>query len=332
MGVCRRRYRSRGRCRSCCFHSRTQKTRGSRGGAYGPTGASPAGSGAAAALTTARPDQRGTGGCGHQLAPTPACSLCCLCLIGVGRRCFLRGVRLRGRSRSCRPRRARPTGLLRCPGGVCSFCQVCRSGLTGPARRIRCGPRPGGSLNAGHCRPRSGACRTGTTRWTGFALWRGQRFVLRRRGLFAQLACVRPMRRCGRPVSHAKKSPHLARHLPRETSRLFGRSQCRWRLGCVRRSAHGPPSPGPGFFRRAAPPRQARSSGFARRWSRHEQYWPSGQRLSGFARRWSHREQYWPRGQRLSRRGGRSRWHRPAPHRPGGPNPLGCAQPWSRRE
>ena len=186
--------------------------------------------------------------------------------IGVGSRCFLRVVRLRGRSRFCRPRRARPTGVLHCPGGACYFCRVCRSDSTRPARTIRCEPR--GGLNARHCRPRS---------------------VVLRRGLFARLACVRPMRRCGRPILRAKKSPHLARHLPRETSRLFGRSQCRWRLGCVRRSAHEPLSPGPGFARRTARPKLPRSSACAQPWSLHERSRPSGQRrlsrLSGCAQR-----------------------------------------------
>ena len=155
---------------------------------------------------------------------------------------------------------------------------------------------------------------------------------MRRRGLFARLACVRPMRRCGRPILRAKKSPHLARHLPRETSRLFGRNQCRWRLGCVRRSGRGPPSPGPGFARRTARPKLRRSSGCAQLWSLHERSRPSGRRLPGCAQLWSLHERSRRNGRRLPKRGGRSRWHRPAPQRPGGPKPLASAQPWSRRE
>ena len=183
-------------------------------------------------------------------------------LIGVGRSCYFRVVRLRERSRFCRPRRARPTGVFHCPGDACSFCRICRSDLTRPARTIRCRPR--GGLNARHCRPRPGACRTGTTCREGFAPWLESQFVLRRRGLFAGLAWVQPMRRCGRPILRAKKSPHLVRHLPRETSRLFGRSQCRWQLGCVRRSAHGPLSPGPGSARRTARPKLPSAYGGSR--------------------------------------------------------------------
>ena len=86
----RRRHRSRGRCRNCCFHSWTQKTgsgwgfwaRPTRDGAWGPAGAFPEGSGAAAALTTARLGQRGTGGCGGQPVPAPT-RLLCVCALST---------------------------------------------------------------------------------------------------------------------------------------------------------------------------------------------------------------------------------------------------------